>query len=57
MSHVVIIIQRAAAPTTDQEYDLQPSYEYSIPIPHDASPAQVGEMVRRAYRRLEGAED
>jgi len=53
MSHQ-IIIRRSAAPS--ESVSTEPSYEYSIPVPHDATPAQVGELVRRAYRRLEGAD-
>lgn len=56
MSHITIIISRASAPIADESHALQPSYEYSIPVPHDATSAQVGEMVRKAYRRLEGVD-
>lgn len=55
MTHAVIIIRRSAAPAETES--TEPSYEYSIPVPHDATPAQVGEMVRKAYKRLEGADD
>lgn len=55
MTHAVIIIRRSAEPTETES--TEPSYEYSIPVPHDATPAQVGEMVRNAYKRLEGADD
>lgn len=54
MSHVTIIISRAAAPTGDEAHALEPSYEYAIPIPHGATPQDVAELVRKAYRRLEG---
>lgn len=57
MSHITIIINRAPAPTGDTTHELAASYEYKIPVPHDATPAQVGEMVRKALRRLEGADD
>lgn len=57
MSHVTIIISRAAAPVGDQAHALEPSYEYRIPVPHDATPAEVGELVRKAYRRLEDTTD
>lgn len=50
MSHITIIISRAAAPTGDVP---EPSYEYSIPVPHSATPQDVAELVRKAYRRLE----
>lgn len=53
MSHITIIIRRAPATTTDE---IEPSYEYAIPVQHDATPAQVAELVRKAYRRLEGAD-
>lgn len=56
MSHITIIISRAAAPSSDAEHTNEPFYEYSLPVPHDATPAQVGEMVRKAYKRLEGAD-
>lgn len=56
MSHITIIIRRAPAPINDQAHALAPSYDYSIPVPHDATPAQVADLVRKAYRRLEGAE-
>lgn len=53
MSHAVIIIRRnSTAPET-----LESSYEYSIPIPHEATPQQVGELVRKAYKRLESSDD
>lgn len=55
MSHITIILRRAPAPTGDTAHELAPSYEYQIPVPHDATPAQVGELVRKAYKRLEGA--
>lgn len=57
MSHITIIISRAAPPTADEAHALQPSYEYAIPVPHDATPAQVGEMVRKAFKRIESADD
>jgi len=60
MSHVVVIIQRSAAPAGDtlQNHAAadSPTYEYRMPVPHDASPADVGEMVKRAYKRLESAD-
>lgn len=55
MSHITIIISRAPAPTGDTAHELQPSYEYRIPVPHDAAPQAVAELVRKAYKRLEGA--
>ena len=56
MSHITIIISRAPAPTSDSDHGHKPSYEYAIPVPHDATPAQVGEMVRKAFKRLESAD-
>lgn len=56
MSHITIIISRSD-PTVTDEYALQPSYEYSIPVPHGATPQQVAELVRCAYKRLEGEDD
>jgi len=57
MSHVTIIISRSAPAIADTAHELEPSYEYSIPVPHDATPAQVGEMVRKAFKRLEDTGD
>lgn len=56
MSHVVVIIQRNASLSSAQNSESEVSYHYTIPVPHDATPAQVGELVRKAYRRLEGAD-
>lgn len=53
MSHAVIIIRRNAS----QAEATESSYEYSIPIPHEATPQQVGELVRKAYKRLESSDD
>lgn len=55
MSHVVIVIQRNAPITADQD-EPECTYHYQIPVPHDATPAEVGELVRKAYRRLESAD-
>jgi hypothetical protein len=57
MSHVTIIISRAR-PFTEAATPREPelSYSYEMPIPHGTTPAQVGELVRKAYRRLEGAD-
>lgn len=49
MSHITIIISKAAAPDS-----LEAGYEYRIPVPHDATSTRVGEIVRKAYRHLEG---
>lgn len=57
MSHISIILSRAPAPIGDTAHELAPSYEYVIPVPHDATPAQVGELVKKAYRRLEASDD
>ncbi len=54
MSHISIIISRAAAPADDTAHADKPSYHYEIPLPHDVTPQQVGELVRKAYKRLEG---
>jgi hypothetical protein len=58
MSHVVVIVQRSR-PFTEAATPSEPelTYSYEMPIPHDATPAQVGEMVRKAFKRLEGADD
>lgn len=52
MSHITIIISKAATSAEDLTQDT--SYDYRIPVPHGTSPMKVGEMVRRAYRHLEG---
>lgn len=56
MSHVVVIIQRNSSLHSTERVESERSYHYQIPVPHDATPAQVGELVRKAYRRLEGAD-
>lgn len=56
MSHITIIINRSAAPSSEADHTHEPYYEYSLPVPDNATPAQVGEMVRKAYKRLEGAD-
>lgn len=56
MSHITVIISRAAPASGDTTHEHEPSYEYRIPVPHDATPAQVGEMTRKAFKRLEGAD-
>lgn len=57
MSHVTIIISRSQAFTQVDNSEPELSYSYEMPIPHDATPQQVGEMVRKAFKRLEGDED
>lgn len=52
MSHITIIISKAA--TSMEDLSSGTTYEYRIPVPHDATPAQVGQMTRQAYRHLEG---
>ena len=52
MSHITIIISKSAS--TEQDLAMETSYEFRIPIPHDATPKKVGDMVSRAYRHLEG---
>lgn len=56
MSHVTIIISRRSSGSlvNSDEHEPKCTYHYEIPIPHDATPAQVGEMARKAYKRLEG---
>lgn len=58
MSHVTIILSRRAGNSVLHSDNAEPecTYHYEIPVPHDATPAQVGEMARKAYRRLEGAD-
>lgn len=60
MSHITIIISRSrqfssVAEAANQEPEL--SYNYEMPVPHDATPQQVGEMVRKAFKRLEAVDD
>lgn len=57
MSHITIIISRAPSTRSDELYALEPSYEYQIPVPHGATPQQVADLVRKAYKRLEEAGD
>lgn len=58
MSHVTIIISRAPAATLSTEHtEPECSYEYAIPIPHGATPHQVSELVRKAFKRLESTDD
>lgn len=58
MSHVVVIIQRSR-PFTEATTSIEPelTYTYELPIPHGTPPAQVGEMVRKAYKRLEAHDE
>lgn len=60
MTHVVVIIQRSAVPGNGEPHDHAaadgPTYEYRMPVPHGSTPQQVGEMVKRAFKRLEGDE-
>lgn len=53
MSHITIIIKRSASTAESTE----PVYQYEIPIAHGATPQQVGELVRKAYKRLEDTAD
>lgn len=58
MSHISIIISRSrpfTEATTPSEPEL--TYSYEIPIPHGTPPAQVGEIVRKAYKRLEAHDE
>lgn len=54
MTHAVIIIKRVRS---EPEETTEPLYTYEMPVPHNATPAQVGVMVRKAFKRLEGADD
>ena len=58
MSHITIIISRARSfsSSSTEHHESELTYSYEMPVPHDATPQQVGEMVRKAYRRLEGAD-
>ena len=56
MTHAVIIIKRTSVATESTEAT-GVSYNYEIPVPHEATPQQVGEMVRKAYKRLESSDD
>jgi len=53
MSHITIIISKAAPAVDSVPFSPEVSYEYCIPIPDNATPTEVGAMIRRAYRRLE----
>lgn len=55
MSHITIIISKATpAAAVDSAEALTPSYEYRLPVPHGATPKQVGELTRQAFKQLEG---
>ncbi len=54
MSHVIVIIQKVATPSAPGETESDAtSYTYTMPVSHNFTPQQVGEMVKKAYRRLE----
>ena len=61
MSHITIIISKAVVPGNGEPQNHAaadvPTYDYRMPVPHDASPADVAQMVREAYRRLEKKDD
>lgn len=59
MSHVTIIISRSRQFSSIEHEHQEPelSYNYEMPVPHDATPQQVGEMVRKAFKRLEAVDD
>lgn len=60
ISHITVIISKAAPSPTNTDVASEitaTTYEYRIPVPHEATPQQVGEMVRKAYRRLESADE
>jgi hypothetical protein len=50
MSHITIILKRSAMADA---LLAEASYEYELPVPHGSTPQQVGELVRKAYKRLE----
>lgn len=52
MSHITIIISKVAVSETDLVAET--SYDYRMPVPHGATPTQVGALVRQAFRHLEG---
>jgi hypothetical protein len=60
MSHITIIISKTVHQTEEmiaRDATSKTSYEYYLPVPHGASPAEVAALVRSAYRRLEGPFD
>jgi len=57
MSHITIIISRSKPFSEDASTQRETSYSYEMPVPDGATPQQVGEMVRKAYKRLEGTDD
>lgn len=54
MSHITIIISKSAPAVADNPAALETSYEFCIPVPHGATPKQVGELTRQAFKQLEG---
>lgn len=42
---------------SSSDLEHEPSYEYKIPVPHGATAKQVSELTRKAFKRLEGADD
>lgn len=56
MSHITIIISKPSPMIVEEEATPEVAFTYSIPVPHGTTPAQVGEMVRRAYRHLQMAD-
>lgn len=56
--HITIILSRAVAPGPNGDQAASTTtYDYRMPVPHDASPADVGRMVAKAYKMLEGKSD
>lgn len=52
MSHLIIIISKVGPAPGENTEDFT-SYEYKMPVPHDATPQQVADMTRKAYKKLE----
>lgn len=56
MSHISIIISRSVVHGGTAPAEAELTYNYEMPVPHDATPQQVGDMVRKAFKRLEGTD-
>lgn len=56
MSHITIIISKSSPMIVEGDSTPEVAFTYSIPVPHDATPTRVGEMVRQAYRHLQMAD-
>lgn len=57
MSHITIILKRAASTSGATAESSEASYQYEMPVPHGSTPQEVGELVRKAYKRLESTDD